>query len=474
MCALTSLGVVLGGAGCDVERHEPVRRVVLISCDTLRADHLGMYGYARDASPKLDAFAKNAVVFERAYGTAPHTNPALSSLLTGRLPDELGVSGGNRMLMPEAVRSLPEMLRDAGIPSAAIVSNWALRRPSNVRQEIGVAQGFTDFDDEMGTDSGLREGHFERLADATTDAAIAWLDANEKQHDRFFLWVHYQDPHGPYTPPDDYRGRFESELQAGLLPRLGSTQEGFGQIPHYQIIEGKRQPSFYLDRYDEEIRFFDHEVGRLLDSLQARGLFEDSLIVFTSDHGESLGEHNYWFTHESNLYDEQVRVPLVVRYPDNLPRPSGDNLVGHLDFVPSVLDALGLPPEPTRGVSLISESLPGDRVLSHSLHPPDDPRRWFGITDARYRLLIPRTGPELYDLRDDSKELRNIAHDQPERVKSMIARYERWMSELAMLRPHQGVELTLDDASRSALEALGYLPPEDDASPLEERGGENR
>lgn len=464
------LGVLLSILACDAPRHEPVKRVILISCDTLRADRLGMYGYERDVSPNLDAFAKQSVVFERAYGTAPHTNPALSSLLTSRLPDELGVSGGNRTLMPAQVRTLPEMLRDAGISSAAIVSNWALRRPSGENADVGIAQGFAHFDDEMGSNTSLREGHFERTADATTDAAIAWLEKNAAQQERFFLWVHYQDPHGPYTPPPGFRGTFDSDARPGIMPKLGTTQEGYGQIPHYQILDGMRSPSFYGDRYDEEIRFFDHELGRLLEWLEDHGVYDDSLVVFTADHGESLGEHNYWFTHEANLYDEEVRVPFLVRYPPGLPKPPRDSLVGHLDFTPSVLDAFGLPSEPARGVSLISSSIPGDRVVPHSLHPLGDPRRWFAVTDARYRLVIPQSGAELYDLHDDPGELRNLASEQPGRVKDMISRYEAMMSRVEPLSIAKGVELDIDDASRRALEALGYLPPnsDDDAPPPRE------
>lgn len=444
---------------CAEASRDPVRAVILISCDTLRADHLGMYGYERDVSPNLDAFARRSVVFERAYATAPHTNPALSSLFTSRMPDELGVAGGNRTLMPASVTTLAEILGAAEIKSAAIVSNWALRRPDKSLGDVGIAQGFGHFDDRMGDTAGLREGHFERAADATTDAAIAWLEQNQKLPGRYFLWVHYQDPHGPYTPPERYRGIFESQGPGGLLPRLGETQQGYGQIPHYQILDGERRPNFYRDRYDEEIRFFDHEVGRLLDWLAAHEVFAESLVVFTSDHGESLGEHNYWFTHEANLYDEEVRVPFVIRYPEQMPRPSAKSLVGHLDFLPSVLDAFGLPQVPARGISLIANEIPGERIFPHSLHKPDSPLRWFGVTDDRYRLVIPSSGPELYDIREDPGEQHNLASRENKRVKAMIERYREFMAAVPVLPALDEVELPLDDEARRALEALGYLPP---------------
>lgn len=467
--AIGALILVALALGCSEPPREKVRRVILISCDTLRADRLGMYGYARDTSPHLDAFARGSVVFERAYATAPHTNPALSSLLTSRMPDELGVAGGNRTLMPASVESLPELLAAAGIETAAIVSNWALRRAEGTRSDIGIAQGFDHFDDAMGTSAGLRDGHFERLADATTDTAIQWLKTREAasattDSPPLFFWVHYQDPHGPYTPPADYLGRYQSEASGALLPQLGRTQEGYGQIPRYQILNDERNPAYYSDRYDEEIRFFDDEVGRLLAWLESNGLYEDSLIIFTADHGESLGEHNYWFTHEANLYDEEVRVPFVVRYPPGYPKPAGDSLVGHLDFLPSVLDAFGLPEAPARGKSLIARSLPGDRLFPHTLHKVDSPLRWSAITDARYRLLLRNGGAELYDLVEDPGETRNLASSQGSRIKSMLKRHRAFMLEVPALAPEREVELPLDDETRRALEALGYLPPSNNTS----------
>ena len=451
-------------SGCTEPTHESARAVILISCDTLRADHLGHYGYPRDVSPNLDAFARRSVVFERAYATAPHTNPSFSSLLTSRMPREIGVAGGNRKLMPASIKTLPEHLTEAGIESAAIVSNWALRPPENATGEVGVSQGFAHFDAEMETTRGLRQGHFERLADATTDAALRWLETRTNGSPPFFLWVHYQDPHGPYTPPQKYAARFDDLQTNEPLPPLGETTGGYRQIPAYQAISGERRPQFYRNRYDGEIRFFDAEVGRLLDALERRGYFENSLIVFTSDHGESLGEHGYFFSHEAHLYDEAVRVPLVIHYPTDMPRPSGERLVGHLDFWPTVLSAFNLSGTPSRGVSLVTAKLPTGRIMAHTLHDEGSPFEWSGMTEERYRLLIQRGRPELYDLSEDPGELINLAESQPGKIRSMLARYFEFMKQLPEPEKVEGVDLPLDDESRRALEALGYLNTERDES----------
>ena len=463
-----SICVSLLGFGCEAEPQRAVRAVILISCDTLRADHLGSYGYERDVSPNLDAFAERSVVFERAYSTAPHTNPAFSSLLTSRMPREIGVAAGNRMLMPDAVETLPEHLAKAGIESAAIVSNWALRPPEKSLGDVGVSQGFAHFDAEMNTGEGLREGHFERLADATTDAAIRWLGDRPAEDPAFFFWVHYQDPHGPYTPPKRFVDQFDDLETREPLPPLGSTTGGFRQIPAYQNLGGERRPQYYRNRYDAEIRFFDEELGRLLAWLEKEGYFENSLIVFTSDHGESLGEHGYWFSHEANLYDEAVRVPLVIHYPPGTQRPSGDQLVGHLDFWPTVLDAFQLPATASRGVSLLTRKLPRGRIMAHTLHDQGSPFEWSGVTDDRYRLLIQLGRPELYDLDRDPEESNNLAEREPKRVESMIGRYREFMNQLPSAEKVEGVGLPIDDETRSALEALGYLDPEPEPEPKTE------
>lgn len=449
---------------CDAPSHKAVRAVILISCDTLRADHLGFYGYPRNVSPNLDAFARRSVVFERAYATAPHTNPAFSSLLTSRMPREIGVAGGNRKLMPASVETLPEHLAEAGIESAAIVSNWALRPADAALGDVGIAQGFAHFDSEMQSENGLREGHFERLADATSDAAIRWLETRPTSGSPFFLWVHYQDPHGPYTPPERFAEQFDDLETLEPLPPLGTTTGGYGQIPAYQNLNDERRPQFYRNRYDAEIRFFDDEVGRLLEWLDTHGYFDDSLIVFTSDHGESLGEHGYWFSHEANLYDEAVRVPMVIHYPADMPLPVGDQLVGHLDFWPTVLSAFNLPETPSRGVSLVTAKLPKGRIMAHTLHDRGSPLEWSGITEDRYRLVLQRGRPELYDLHADPGELINLAEREPERIKSMLRRYFDFMKQLPDAEEVEGVDLPLDEESRRALEALGYLNPEQDES----------
>ena len=246
---------------------------------------------------------------------------------------------------------------------------------------FGVSQGFGFYDDRM-PDREVNRGLKERTARRTTRAAIKWL---EEVHlpsgaERCFFWVHYQDPHGPYTPPPESEQLFERGRGAGdeRVP-VGDTKLGHRQIPAYQSLDDSEDPDLYRDRYDAEIHFFDSEVGKLLEWLEGHGLLENALVLFTADHGEALGEHDYWFCHGESLHREIVRVPFFVRAPEGFALAGGDagsvsdHAVSHLDVYPTVLDALGLPAPPgLTGHSLLRVDHPKSRPLVQVLLPAEN------------------------------------------------------------------------------------------------------
>ena len=446
---------------CTGDPAPPAERVILITCDTLRRDRLGVYGGASDTTPRLDAFATEATVFETAFASAPLTSPAIGSLLTGRRPDELGM-GTNKVLMPSEATTVAEVIKSAGLPTAAIVSNWVLRKRAGY-EGAGVDQGFAYYDDRMQDAEVARESVMERVAAKTTGAALAWL--RERPSDRFFLWVHYQDPHGPYTPPAEYVTWDESRDGTDETPLpLGETQKGLRELPGYQALGDERRPAFYRSQYDAEIRYFDHELGRLLDGIEDEGLSGDALIIFTADHGESMGEHNWWFSHGQTLFRELVHVPLIVRFPAGARSPTGwtidgvrrvDELVGHVDLAATILEALGLDALPTHGTSLLTERLSEERVLVQSLRLPDSPGRWEGLTDGRWRIVTHPRGELLFDLLrdpDESENRRTSDAAEVDRIRALHAETRRTLPPLAA----GGTEETLDAEGREAMKALGY------------------
>lgn len=464
--------LVLLGVSCGREpRTPPARRVILVTCDTLRADHLSCYGYPLPTTPNVDAFAQEATLYENAWTCSSLTGPALSTLLSGRMPDEIGVSGGNRMMMRPEVVTFPEILSDAGVGTAAVVSNWVLQRPPPELGDAGVSQGFQSYDDRMTTPE-LNRPFSERGANETTDAAIAWLESRPGiQDERFFLWVHYQDPHGPYTPPDSVAEAFLQPVEGEETPLpVGKDHGGKGEIPAYQVVGDERRPSRYRARYDGEIKGFDDAFGQLIAWLREGALLDDALVVFTADHGESLGEHDRWFCHGSNLHVEETHVPLVVRFPTRAAGKAADtadvdrqarrgerrpDLVSHLDLFPTVIEAFGLPPRKTLGISLLAGSLPPDRIVPSTLHAFDSPRRWAALTTGGDRLLFNlRQGMQLFDLARDPGELQDISQQEPERIRAILARGTAFAQSTTGSAP----ELRRSDEEMSrSLRALGYV-----------------
>jgi arylsulfatase A-like enzyme len=455
-------------AGCHAQEEAPARRVVLITCDTLRLDRLGLYGAPPDSSPNLDAFARKAVVYDRAFASTSITLPSLASLMTGRTPDELGVLNNESLPSAEAV-TLAERVAAEGLATAAVVSNWVLRKRRS-EPTAGLEQGFHHYDADMEEAESNRTHSKERRATATVDAALRWLEG--RPSDRFFLWVHFQDPHGPYTPPESFLRPGTAPTEPGLpraLP-VGETARGQGEIPDYQVLGEERDPLRYRERYEAEVRYFDHELGRLLAALEHEDLLDDALVLFTADHGESLGEHGWWFTHGQTLYGELVRIPFLVRVPAGQPPPPhalvdgharSPELVGNIDVFSTVLTALGIEPGPSRGRDLLDGAPPAERVLVQSLRKPGTAGRWEGLTDGRYHLLRHARGTLLFDLATDPRQEHDLSLAENERIAELEARRlaaERAAEALAPLRAHAE---PLDATELEAMRGLGYAGDEE-------------
>ncbi|MFT5052691.1 MAG: arylsulfatase A-like enzyme [Chlamydiales bacterium] len=444
--------------GCRPGDSDEVRRVILITCDTLRADRLGCYGSPGATSPYLDRFAADAIVFDEAYAQAPITRPSLSSLMTGRMPREIGTIPENIGILGPEARTLAEILGEHGIQTAAVVSNGILQGGT---MTVGLGQGFDVYDDSMPTREQNRE-LFERVASGTSDAAIDWL--SEQAQDPFFLWVHYQDPHGPYNPPLADMGP-EAQPAADLQETLpdGHSESGRSQIPNYQQIAGLDSTALYRARYEGEIRYFDRELGRLFDFLRERELFDDALVIVSADHGESLGEHGFWFCHGENLDRAVVRIPLIVRSPrapgvnttrnPQLPGRRCTEPIALLDLFPTILEAFGLPKVRSRGLSLFEPRRPVQRVIPQNLFRRGEPE-WRAATDGRYRLVwaVDGSSRALYDTQQDPGEKTDLLSGLPEVAGRLRAGYRNFHA--APFEPIRG--LKPDEARRAILESLGY------------------
>jgi arylsulfatase A-like enzyme len=312
--------------GCARDTARP--NLLLVTVDTLRPDYLSCYGGKLDVGTRMCSLASEGTRFVWAFSTAPVTAPAVASVLTSTYPSQHGVTQHVRTALPDEITTIAEVLSEAGYSTGAFVSNPVLVRQRN------LGQGFHVYDDRMSRRERNRPEFVERTAELTTEAALTWVKSAAPP---WFLWVHYQDPHGPYDPPgaepvsDDPAGR--------PLPVL-DDQSGRGGIPAYQVLPGARTMSQYARRYVEEIRYLDRHFGDLLDAVDALGT--RPAVLLTADHGEAFGEDGYYFAHGHSLGIDQIRVPLIWR-PSEPTDPREYILpVSVLDAAPSLVRAAGL------------------------------------------------------------------------------------------------------------------------------------
>ncbi len=382
----------------DEATRERVENVLLITCDTLRADHVGLYGHSRDTTPHLDRWFADGAVFDRAYSTTASTHASVVSLLSGLQPQDHGVRVFFQQLSDEV-----ELVTDhlpAGFQTAAFVSNMVL-----TDEAIGLADRFDHFDDFVDERESKRLV-FERNARRTSDAAIRWLREERDPERPLFLWVHYIDPHGPYAPPPE----------AGPLPFRHETPRPIplARIPAYVRMGDSTNGLDYVDGYDAEIRYADAQVHRLLTAASKRIDLDRSLVVFTSDHGESLMDHEVWFEHGYQVYEELVRVPLMIRGP-GIPPGRHAALVSGIDLAPTILDLVAAEvPDAMQGLSLRGVAgIPEERVIFFEGGGPSYGKLQFRAARQRSRkwVAVLRLGGDrsilsrhAYDLAADPSE----------------------------------------------------------------------
>jgi arylsulfatase A-like enzyme len=441
--------VALASSGCAPA---PPRNLLLIVVDTLRADHLGCYGHARDTSPAIDALAAEGVRFERAYSPSSWTKPAVASLLTGLYPNAHGVTDVRHPL-PDGVRTLAELLAARGWDTAAVVSNVQLTH----RDGNGMGRGFRTYAElhAVGYDYVSTPG--------VTQQAVAMLRRMAAAEAPFFLLAHYFDPHANYRR----HGIGYAPARAG---RLDGTQPIETLQNELLASLAPAEVDFLRDLYDEEIRFTDAGIGRLLGALRELGRWDDTLVVVTGDHGEEFLERG-WLGHVRSLYDELVRVPLIVRDPGAAGAPRVVSTpVSLVSLTPTLLERLGIDaPLDFDAPSLApvlrdgTEPSAGPHFAEVSYVPlalPFSVKRTFkrAVVAGRFKLIedVESGRRELYDLDADPGERadRLLADEAVAgELGALLARFaERGHGEPAALR-----ELGEDEAE--LLRELGYLDP---------------
>ncbi len=448
-CGLVLLLVaMLGCAGGDsgLAGGFQDHNVLLISVDTLRADRLGLYGYERP-TPVLDALAGQSYVFDSMFTTSSTTFPAHVSLLTGLYPKDLR----NGFFLSESATTLAEILEDVGYQTLAVVS--ALPLDSRFGLDQGFARYESDFSRCGGTSSGDRwyAVHdyevFECDAAETTQRVLTKIDEVPPQGP-FFIWVHYFDPHLPYTPPE---GSYDPEL-------VSRTEFPF-------FLEATDDDLDSLNAlYDGEVRFVDQQIGVLLEELESRGLRENTIIAIVGDHGENLYQHDDFLGHSRVVYDTVMRIPGILHLPGR-PGARVEGLTDITDVMPTVLGLLGIPGAGLEGENLIGVLESEDPVATRPYVACEtndflmkDPDQTIAIRtrDAKYiQNNWNRKGHTFFNLVSDPGEKQPLEHPPAAQSELLRTHYADWKERLKIGQLAAGSEL--DEATLEAFRALGYL-----------------
>ena len=346
---LLLLLTALAALACDGDPARP--NLLLVTVDTLRADALACYGGRRDVGVELCALFDAGLRYRWAFSAAPYTAPSIASMLTSRYPVHHGVTQTVTSYLGDDQISVAELLLGAGYQPAAFISNPVLERRRN------LGQGFEVYDQQMTRRERNRPRYVEREAQATTDAALAWAQVGLREP--WFVWVHFQDPHGPYDPPE---ARPRRDPPGATHLRVLEDHSGRGGIPAYQVLPQTFTERAYTERYRDEIRYLDPHIARLVTGLEALGA--PPAILLTSDHGESFGEDDFWFAHGHSVGLDQIRVPLLFRPPQRVAGRVVEEPVTLLDVAPTLLSLAGIPiPAEFLGSPLPRESPGEDRPL---------------------------------------------------------------------------------------------------------------
>ena len=433
-------------SACTSEPELPKPDVVfMITLDTLRADHLGSYGYMRDTSPNLDAFAKESVFFENAITTMSTTLPAHVSLFTGTHTIHHGVESNFNMSFNgfearDDLNSMVPVFQREGYQTAAFVSTVPLMK------NTGIHLGFDEF-----FEPDLEKEEYFLSAEVINEKVYSWLET--RPEGPAFVWIHYSDPHSPYVPPKGFNTfREDPELNKVIATRMGKQ-------PNKQVID-------LYNAYDGEVRYLDHELGELFKAIRKHGLYDNSVITIVGDHGEGLEQHG-WIAH-GPIYDEQILVPLMIKFPKGSPLNGTryESVTSIID-IPNIMDGgADLPFHDDdrklwQGFDVLNEfdshGVFSARVIRGDRDHIFKSGRRFSLTEDRWKYFyLTEHEDELFDRINDPHELVNVIDQYPDVAARMKANVSGLMERYWNKTNDGESQPPLPAGVEKGLEALGY------------------
>ena len=463
---------------CSHQESPRRSNIVLITIDTLRADHLSSYGYFRPTSPVIDALAATGVRFEVPIVQWPKTGPSFASMFTSTYPKDNGIVRKIGTRLPDSFLMLAELLQGQGYATRAVVANGA------VASEFNFNQGFDTYIESWKL-TPPEEG-VDPTGAAMINQLVETVMKDQPTGEPFFLWVHYLDPHSPYEAPQPWTDKFVDDSFSNSTQKVDidfdRPRRQMTGIGREQVLVGRDDLDFYVARYDSEISYVDAKIGQLLEFLGNRGLMESTLTVVTSDHGESLGEHQYFFDHGRFSYQSCLRVPLIFHQPGVLEPRIDTSPVELLQLTPTLLEAAGI--ELEEGQWMQGQSL-WPRLRGAEIEVPEryafseagyavKPLWQRAVTDGRHKLIYAQDWGEqrwiagkgnpfaLFDLATDPDETVNlVGQDNEAERRLQTALHKLWSAPPfdVDIQEAGGQEESeeMDEETRRQLKALGYI-----------------
>lgn len=417
--------------------------VLLISLDTTRKDRLSCYGYWRETTPHIDALAADGLRFDRCVAVSNWTLPTHASMLGGLYPAAHGAFGRKRPL-PRACRTLAEVLQEAAYRTGAVVANHGW-----LNRALRLDQGFDHYDDRRGEPPSPY-----RAASQIADAAVAWLEQDRSRP--FFLFLNLLDPHEPYFPRPSIDAEFADAPESSGPDSADRHWQFWRDVQEH--VHGNRHDllpdsaDLLQGLYDSELAYLDEQVGRLLGWLRSHGLYDRTLVVLTSDHGQSLGEHRK-MGHALSLYEPEVAVPMILKLPFGRRKGVVDYGVQHVDIMPTVLEVLDLPaPRGLHGVSMLE---PEARYLV-----TEDVRfrkQWALYWRSLKYVRHPNGTEQLFDLDRDPEELDDAAALLKDDLQMLQDAMAAWRAGIEPLAPDEPAEVPFAPDHLRQLRDLGYV-----------------
>ncbi len=410
--------------------------VIFIVIDTLRADHLGCYGYAGNTSPHIDALSRESVVFKNAVAQAPWTPPSIASMLTGLYPAELGYKD-RPVVMEDSIVTLPEIFKANDYTTMGIISHVLVAR------RLGFAQGFDTYDQENA------EGHGHISSPSVIQKAVAFIENNRK--DKFFLFLHLFDPHYDYILHDEYNffPDYDGTLRSG--ESIHSLREKAPDMSDSDI-------EYIKALYDSEIRFTDEYIGHLLDTLKKLDLYRSTMVILTADHGEEFKDRDAWIGHTKRLYQESIHVPLIIKLPGRNKKRVIEDYTGLIDVMPSILRYLDFPFPDTYPLSGSAVDLTG-RNKNESIVFSETRRGNFlrAVVWRGWKLINDQAGRklELFNLSRDPLEKANVVDKNPELAQTLLDALKDWGENNRKNANSQSPDFSEEQLQK--LKSLGYI-----------------